>query len=1182
MVLKKVTKSIPLTGGVGNDVPDELLSPPGMLRMENLRYTKKDFAEKIEPVETTGNSTLAGVGAQRPEVCVNVKDAVVTIGATNVGRYDESGWRLTPHQGAINGLDRVLTSSTQAGGAAFTWCRLGIWTGSAATALSFERRGYAVAFEKRDVEASSVQTYVYLQRYDNGGNLIDETQIGTGGVFAPQVWGAGDSDGGVLCVQTTARTVNFYTIEPISDSTAATFVSSQGGGNIGEERQEFGASSYTCGTMKREEMRLGFAFQHQGTVPNYVASYHPEWDVGGYAYKNVSTGLINWQLLGADGLPTGSTYALATSADSAPFYRCLYSIDVNTNYVGIFHTLCDTTSTANDTDVFMARVSHTNTGYLTETISTYPTPYGNVTHASVAWSSYTSSTLNYGYHWNEMGFNTRMGDGDAGKAKCYFGKTAWSGIVADYELRGHALASNLVMLDGSNDFACVVQQWANFTPNEGGVNHLASATTPAAIKGVTSALIKIDISENTAHLIATMDPGQSKQCDATIFEQQLHLGNLYCYADEGNDTSAPYNTPLSYTDTFAYGNRNILGVEDCFVYLTTDTPKADNDAEGTSALVAADAKLNVYEIGPHIGMNAVSHGEGFMVNSAVPLWYDGGTLNEMSIVDQPEIVEVTASATGGAAIQSIAYNEVAANFQVLTAIIGYTDQSGKVHRSAPSFPVFVENIHAQGATSVTELQVVVTTPLSFGGSNRSYFCEVYMAAAGDSVPDLAGVQFFEPMVSDLEISMNVPCTLSPTTVATAYEIPHQSKALYTAGNVLPADPWPNMIHTVVTSRRLFGIGAADPGLIFYSKVFDDGVAPEFSAPLVMSLGGGVQLTALGRVDDKVIVFEKGAMHVIYGSGPDNTGANGDFFVEKLSSTLGCEDIESIQVTPDGLSFFSSVTQEFHLISRDLQIHDIGGPVLSLTGDPDFDILASVLYAKADEIRWYCENVGTTDLVAEATIPSGGKEQPPRARVGRSVLSSGTYKVLIYNYEYGKWSVGTLDTAAYSAGLYQDRPCYMDSSFDLRVTGTDWTVAQKSLWETPWIKVNQLQDYGRFWGATFLGHYLSSWVDTGGVVEAGDLQITASFDYEEDGTTETFRFRANQDLGASNGERLQFQIQPARQKCQAVKFKIQEIATTAIEVSEPAYTTGRGVALLSVDLHYGAKGGSARVPAGRKK
>jgi hypothetical protein len=96
------------------------------------------------------------------------------------------------------------------------------------------------------------------------------------------------------------------------------------------------------------------------------------------------------------------------------------------------------------------------------------------------------------------------------------------------------------------------------------------------------------------------------------------------------------------------------------------------------------------------------------------------------------------------------------------------------------------------------------------------------------------------------------------------------------------------------------------------------------------------------------------------------------------------------------------------------------------------------------------------------------------------------------------------------------------------------------------------------------------------LEAGDLKVTIKYDYEGmDGDADEYTFRANVDFDPTDGERLQFRVRPGRQKCQALKFIIEEQQTTPLDDAEPGYTLGRGFELDSIDLVYGAKGGSSR-------
>jgi len=512
----------------------------------------------------------------------------------------------------------------------------------------------------------------------------------------------------------------------------------------------------------------------------------------------------------------------------------------------------------------------------------------------------------------------------------------------------------------------------------------------------------------------------------------------------------------------------------------------------------------------------------------------------------------------------MAYSSTATeNFRYLQPVIGFFDSGGNVHRSAPGFPVFIENAFEVSGYYVA--YVAISVPLSFAGT--TFFLEVYEAAQGDE-PQLAATGTFTPS------RVGVPETLYVLLNTQVYkDFPRSSESLYTTGGVLPVDPWPNMEQVASTSRRMFGISEAAPGTVFYSKLFEENVAPEFSASLVVATGGFRTLTAIGSIDDKIILFEEGNIHILYGTGPDNTGANGDFFVERMQTTIGCIDPQSLVTVPDGLMFYSSSSGEFHLITRDNQIIDIGKPVMDLT--EGISVTGAVLYQKEHEVRFFTTGTGSSDWGPDPDTSAGVPPRPPRPRFGRSTNPVGT---LVYNYQYSKWTILTHPSAFLVSTIYENKPVMLISNGLATTVGTDWFQSFPMVWETPWIKVNQLQDYGRFYGATFLGKYLSSWADQGsiGLLEGGDLKVTLKYDYEGmDAETDEYLFRANVDFNPESGERLQFKVHPGRQKCQAVKFIIEEQVTEKIDDAEPNYTLGRGFELTAIDLHYGAKGGSSR-------
>jgi hypothetical protein len=477
--------------------------------------------------------------------------------------------------------------------------------------------------------------------------------------------------------------------------------------------------------------------------------------------------------------------------------------------------------------------------------------------------------------------------------------------------------------------------------------------------------------------------------------------------------------------------------------------------------------------------------------------------------------------------------------------------------------VYVGKTKAEDTTGTAGTFYV--TPIIGVARDRKYFVEIYEAWPG-GVPQLAATTHVGSNDALLPVAVRLGINSSPlTTIDQDIADLRASKTIYTAGNVLAADPWPNFDLIVQSGRRLFAHSISDPSTIYYSKTFEAGVAPEFSASLTVTIGNET-ITALGAIDDKVILFGAKACWVMYGTGPDNTGANGDYFVEKMVYPVGCTDQHSIVSMEQGLAFYSSTTEEFHVLTRDLQLVDIGEAV-KVISESVTDVIDTIVVPNDHEIRWYTTRTQGSEYVADSATDS--PPQPPRPFLENQAPVG---SIFTYNYKYQKWSI-IEDAAVRTQRAILVNNSVMELADDWDVYPLDdssWDKLCK--WETPWIKVNQLQDFGRFYGLTFLGKYLSSW--SGSPLEAGDLQCTVKFDYEGPlGETHVERFRANVDFDPADGDRLQFRVRPKRQKCQAIKLQLEEVATTAVEVWEPTYTTGEGFILTGVDVHYGAKGGS---------
>lgn len=1167
MPLKRVTKTIPLTGGQQDEAPEFLLEPPGMAYTENARFRKQDSSEKTEPqtyIGATGNSHELD-----PFILHEHEGTLVTVG-NNLSVYDGTDWRQTVLDAAPLGLERALSTAGEAGGSNYSWAPISVYAASTPVD-AWTHYGYCVAFERRAQLGQETVVTVIVQRYDLSGVFVDETEMvssGDGLEFGPVVQPVAEHSGEPTCriyymgwdgatyrLYTAYATSDFST--PIADGNLV-YAGIGGPGHQAEYVETWGYPT----DVEFETRRIGF-------TANALMHSTFKWKqpigkgYGAAAWQTVS-GDVKIQNTDSFGLPVGGVSTRYSSTGASNAYTLL-DVDVDDTYIYILVAKYDTTDTSGDVDVILQRIE--KTGLSSNLSKILVTAYaGTCPQGTVKLSA--QGIAIYAYTLVGGNIDKRHDNEDD--------KLVWGNLLSDFstvtvtgQLRNHRIASN-IEIDKDGFPIVVVQQFGNFTPwarSDFTIPDTAAlANTYADIKPVTSVLVRF-LNAGRYTVIGSFDAGQSKDKDASYAEVNTAYGNLY-YVDSLQDGRGGY-----WLHSHWYGNRNILTAEDYSCSLLGTRSPSTTTSDAMFSLLVGESKCNIYRVASDLPISGTPIGDGFILNSAVPLWYSGGAISEMSVLDQPEIIAVTPLEGDSTNLRAICYNATIdpIGYKVFQVVTGYFDHAGQVHRSAPSVPLFISSLDADEglADPITGVRIFITSPLTASVVGGQYFAEAYSADVGEE-PQLASVTHFDAGDHTDSVWLQAQTSLNPSASSWDLDTVRQSEFLYTTGNVLPVDSWPNIKHTTTTSRRMFATSIAAPGVIFYSKLFEEGIAPEFSASLVISLGASKDITALGNVDDKVLIFEKDAMHMLYGAGPDNTGANGDFIVEKVQSPLGCEDQESLVNTPDGLMFYSSVTQEFHLMSRDLQIIDIGKPVLDMS--EGVDILSSVLYPEADEVRFYVSGSGSSDWGEDPDTGADIPDRPPRPRYGRSLP---TYPVLVYNYRYQKWSVLT-DQNVTAATLYENKPAMLSPNWWLsRITDT-WADARYMKWETPWIKVNQLQDYGRFWEATLLGKYLSDWKDNGDGHEAGDLKVTVKYDYEGmNGDTDEFEFKANVDFDPSDGERLQFKVFPGRQKCQAIKFIIEEQATTKIDDSEPDYTLGRGFELTSIDLVYGAKGGSSR-------
>ena len=752
-------------------------------------------------------------------------------------------------------------------------------------------------------------------------------------------------------------------------------------------------------------------------------------------------------------------------------------------------------------------------------------------------------------------------------------------------------------------------------------------------KPVSTMLCRVDFLKGVFIPVSTANAGSSKHSDAT--EPGM---NHFLF-------------PLEHDGTrFLFPNREAKSAGDVIAFFGNGVAPINVLTRGWREILGGEGQINLFDVRLGAGTETASFGfgDGVLVGGGTALWFDGSRLAEMLPFDSPEIVYLRDEQAPTGRIHSLLEapqltgpnpGEAAEDMRAIQLIVGYKDKKGNLHRSAPSLLKWASRLIPESFTDAgVKLTAFFTVPLSlYVDGEQTYFVEVYVSSLNSTTPRLAGSKIFSldgvPSPGPFSVEFTTSTLELPS--GDQKELERGSAFPYTVGGVLAADPWPSFTAMVATSDRVFAISAESTGTVFYSKQFEEFIAPEFSASLIVSLGDERELTALGRLDDKIVIFEANEIHILYGTGPDNTGSGQDFALHHISSDVGCIDPKSVIETPQGLIFLSA--RGFHKLDRSMSVSFLGGPVEDMARFIKVD--AATLVATEGEVRFAVRQDPDFPSPLEAgpdpdvNFLDDGIIRPPRPKFSNVLPANAA---LVWNYERNAWSVFS-NYATSAATIYQRR-------FTRLLP--DWSTWQESLdrWDdpvgenrmliiTPWIKLRAMQDYNRLWRVTFLGRYLSAFRLLDGEIEAGDIEVTLAYDYEHLRTqvvngqiitnqtkstfvaAEHFQLEKRNEQGTvgipldARAERLQFTVRPGRRRIQALQCTIEEVPSATIKqkggldgfllqedgskiLQEDGnglllednilFRLGRGFEITSIDLTYGAKPTSVKTLSAQRK
>ena len=1156
MALEKAKKQVLLYGGVNDNVDDFLIEPPGVEYAENRHWRGKEGVLSRRMGMTVQADVITGlpVDSRGPSVLHPIGNTLHTFASGASHSYDivNDTWSSKPQPDAFARGERFAASSQ---------------TGNHCGHTAYTSRSQLSGAIGRSVVCTGLSpTTTEVQIYDES-NSLQYTEVISGGF--PQ----------------------------IVQSVLGPCVITGNGNNL--ERRYVNLAEVSIGTKVtlKTDLSKQFIYDHTNNVSVSIFDMHQEnnhfcviapQDTTGYhigakailAYLRTDGTMQVMQ--SSDGFATVDFEFNSVPSPSRdvryPLAICEGEAGTDTYYIlYASHSYPPATEINNHTLAMFSKdaTTATPTNVSTDWIDA-ATSMAFMTAATIQYRDaddhvYLALTLETDRTYLQTFFSTLAGDDQT------------EAIIYNHRVTGNLIEYNdemylgLTMLGLYNSYESIVE---TDSPDSFASYHVPSTNTLVKVTDVSS-----------PEVIAQVDVGQSRHSDWSNRFNYTHIGSISHGA----------------ADTLVMSSREVFGAEDVWRG-SVDTTSTQRKTDG------AKSRTNAYriEFNPTSKLRGIGFGDGLVLPGGCTMWYDGSFLSELSPLNSPRIIFVADdTAANPSSLGPIMCDEPKESFRTkfgttpsdtnhfrkAQAVIGYTDASGNEHRSAPSPLMYISGFNPSLRTLESWKQgydgtVTVAVPLTMNANAGSrYFVEGYISDDETGIPKLASRTNYDPAAAKGEVLVSLRASEYvgddiSFTDALIRPVSRYTEFVYTAGGELPADPWPTITQGVATSTRMFGLSRLDSGQVYYSKRFAELTTPEFSVSNIIALGDERNLTAIGKLDDKIVVFEPQDIHVIYGDGPDNTGKagrDGGFSVHHVTSDVGCDQPESVVETPSGLIFKSR--RGFYILDRSLKLQFIGGPVQDMSYNAT--VKTAQIVPEFAEVRF-----GMVDRTAGTFVPESGPTPtgsgPARPKFANELPDDAC---LVYNYEFNRWTVfsGYLGDVY---ALYGDgRFAYISSTFvpylEAAIEDDAWldgAVPYTSTIVTPPIPLAEnIQGFARLRRVTLLGRYLSSYnLNRNGATMAGDIKVTMRYDYEN-ADSDTHTYRANVEL-KDGISRLQFRVKPARQKCQAVQFIIEDEPTTSYFLDDPAtYAYGRGFEITAIDLDLGIKDGPVRtLSAGRKR
>jgi hypothetical protein len=349
---------------------------------------------------------------------------------------------------------------------------------------------------------------------------------------------------------------------------------------------------------------------------------------------------------------------------------------------------------------------------------------------------------------------------------------------------------------------------------------------------------------------------------------------------------------------------------------------------------------------------------------------------------------------------------------------------------------------------------------------------------------------------------------------------------------------------------VFIAGLQDKNEIRYSKILRKSEAPGFNEGLSIQVDPeGGDITQIASLDTNLIVYKRDGIYSISGNGPSDTGSGATFSEpEPIASDVGCTNPDSVVLGPEGLYFKSA--KGIYVLSRNLSVSYIGSQVEEFN---DNTITSAQLLDDQNEIRFNTAEGNT----------------------------------LVYNYYFKQWSVFPNQQTT-DAVIWDNQHVVLRTGDLIHKnspnTFLDDNSAVKMKIGTGWIALNGLQGYQRVYRMSLIGEYKTrhtlrvkvynnySEVATQTVTFVPADVLAVNSDYYGDSTYGTISPYG----GNLEDDVYQFMVHIEQQKCQAIRFDIEDLVDNRTD-----FGNGESLNLSGVTVQVGIKRGSNKVKAAKK-